>query len=147
VPLDAVVQEVAQIIEPQLAAGGLRFEREFVAPGVAVRGDRKALTGALLNLLENALQVTPAGGTVRLSGGVQADIATVQVEDNGPGMEPDIKLRIFEPFFTTRQEGTGLGLAIVRSVAQAHGGEVEVSSTPGQGSVFSLHLPIARIAA
>ncbi len=147
VPLDAVVQDVAQIIEPQLAAGGLRFEREFVAPGVAVRGDRKALTGALLNLLENALQVTPAGGTVRLSGGVQADIATVHVEDNGPGMEPDIKSRVFEPFFTTRQEGTGLGLAIVRSVAQAHGGEVEVSSTPGQGSVFSLHLPIARIAA
>lgn len=147
VPLDAVVQEVAQIIEPQLAAAGLRFEREFLAPGVAVRGDRKALVGALLNLLDNALQVTPAGGTVRLSGGVRGDAVFVRVTDTGPGMPADVKSRVFEPFYTTRKEGTGLGLAIVRSVAQAHGGEVEVASSPGQGSVFTIHLPIARKAA
>lgn len=147
VSLDAVVQEVAQIIEPQLHGGGLRFEREFLAPGIAVRGDRKALTGALLNLLENALQMTPRGGTVRLSGGVHGDVVSILVTDTGPGMDPEVKSRVFEPFYTTRKEGTGLGLAIVRSVAQAHGGEVEVNSTPGQGSVFTIHLPIARKAA
>jgi two-component system sensor histidine kinase FlrB len=64
--------------------------------------------------------------------------------DTGPGIDPAMLDRLFEPFFTTRQEGTGLGLAILRGVAQAHGGEVAVHSTPGQGAEFALRLPCAK---
>ena len=64
-----------------------------------------------------------------------------RVTDNGPGMDSDTQARIFKPFFTSKANGTGLGLAITRKLVDAHGGEIEVSSTPGQGSEFTLHFP------
>jgi two-component system sensor histidine kinase FlrB len=142
VDLDALVQEVTQVIEPQMADRGLEFSLRADRLDTHIRGDRKALSGAVLNLLDNALQVTPPGGKVRLE--VQADgrEALIRVSDTGPGMEPEVQARVFEPFFTTRQEGTGLGLAIVRGVAQAHGGRVEVQSQPGEGSAFEMRLPL-----
>jgi signal transduction histidine kinase len=68
-----------------------------------------------------------------------------EVRDTGPGIEAGHLERIFEPFFTTRSDGTGLGLAIVRSVAEAHGGRVEVESVPGQGSTFRFVLPAVAL--
>jgi len=64
-----------------------------------------------------------------------------RVRDNGPGMDPETQLRIFKPFFTSKANGTGLGLAITRKLVDAHGGEIELASAPGQGSEFTLHFP------
>jgi two-component system sensor histidine kinase FlrB len=66
---------------------------------------------------------------------------SITVKDQGRGMSAEVQRRLFQPFFTTRPEGTGLGLAIMRSVVHAHGGQVEVYSSPGQGSRFIVHLP------
>lgn len=139
--LQTVLQELTQIMEPQMAAHGVRFASAVAAPGLRVRGGRKALSGALLNLLENALQACERGGAVQLEVEARGGQVTLRVRDDGCGIAPEVQERLFEPFFTTRQEGTGLGLAIVRSVIEAHGGEVRVESTPGTGSTFTVRLP------
>jgi len=142
-PLDAVLREVAQILEPQMAGRGLDFVLEGGDIDARLRGSRKAVTGVLVNLLENAMQATESGGSVMLSAAAAGLAATIAVHDTGRGIDPGIQERLFEPFFTTRQEGTGLGLAIVRNVVEAHGGEVSVVSSPGAGSVFTVSLPVA----
>ena len=119
-----------------------------VEPGAAtarVLASRDALTGALVNLLENAMQNCPPGAHISLSSELESEQVLLRVKDTGPGIEPVMLERLFEPFFTTRLDGTGLGLAIVRSVAQAHGGEVQVQSTLGLGSLFTLCLPCIKV--
>ncbi len=138
-----LLQEVAHTIEPQMHAAGVAFEARFVAEAACVRGNRKALQGALTNLLENALQACGGNGVVHMEADLDAARFRIRVRDSGPGMDAATQARLFEPFFTTRQEGTGLGLAIVRSVAQAHGGEVDVDSSPGCGALFTFSVPLA----
>jgi two-component system sensor histidine kinase FlrB len=142
VRISALLAELQQVMEPQMAEHGLLFRVEDQSGDVAVLGSRKALTGALLNLLENALQACPAGAQVVLRGEVESDGGVgLCVADTGPGIDAAAQERLFEPFFTTRTDGTGLGLAIVRGVAEAHGGSVRVKSGLGLGSEFCLSLP------
>lgn len=141
--VDELVHELAQVMEPHMQARGVRLQVRSECPAVRVRGNRKALSGAFVNLLENALQACGGHGEVRLDARVACGTVEVCVSDNGCGMEPAVQARLFEPFFTTRSEGTGLGLAIVRNVTQSHGGEIRVQSAPGRGSVFSVSLPVA----
>ena len=133
-------------MEPLCGEKGIRF---FVTSEVGdsiITGSRKALGGALLNLLENALQACEARLTecseVRLAASLSGQGLRISVRDTGGGIAPEAQARIFEPFFTTRGQGTGLGLAIALGVARAHGGTIDVSSTPGQGSEFILLLPM-----
>jgi len=139
--LGDLVQELVQVMEPQMVERRIRFHVDVPVPATVVRGNHKALAGALLNLLENALQASAAGGEVRLTSALEDARVVIRVSDNGPGMSPEVQERLFQPFFTTRQEGTGLGLAIVRSVVDAHGGDITVDSAPGRGSVFCVRLP------
>lgn len=142
-PVTGLLAELAQIMEPQMLERGVSLLVEDSCPACMLRGDRKALTGALLNLLENALQACDAGGRVRLQARqVDGGMLQLSVSDSGRGFDAKVGGRLFEPFFTTRTEGTGLGLAIVRNVAEAHGGGVEARSTPGEGSEFVLSLPL-----
>lgn len=138
-----LLQEVAHTIEPHMQAAGVVFDTRIALDGARVRGNRKALQGALTNLLENALQACGRDGRVWLEADLHQARVRIRVRDSGPGMDAATQARLFEPFFTTRREGTGLGLAIARSVAQAHGGEVEVESAPGRGAVFTLQVPPA----
>lgn len=139
-----LLADLQQVMEPQMLERGLVFVVEHGATEARILGSREALTGALVNLLENAMQNSPQGARVTLSSRKENEQVWLRVVDTGPGIDPAMLDRLFEPFFTTRQEGTGLGLAIVRGVAQAHGGEVAVHSTPGQGAEFALRLPCAK---
>ena len=140
-----LLADLQSVLEPQMLERGLVFKVEHGAMAARVLGSREALTGALVNLLENAMQHCPPGARITLSSREQNRQVWLQVADTGPGIEPAAIERLFEPFFTTRQEGTGLGLAIVRGVAQAHGGEATVRSTPGQRAEFALRLPCAKM--
>jgi len=141
IALGELVAEAAQVMEPQMADRRVHLGVEVEGGFAELRGDRKALCGALLNLLENALQASDPGGTVKLAARLEGARVAISVSDRGRGMSPDVQRRLFQPFFTTRAEGTGLGLAIMRSVVDAHGGEVEVDSEPGRGTTFTVHLP------
>ncbi len=139
-----LLAEVQQVMEPQMAEHGLIFDLEDASGGACVMGSREALSGALLNLLANAMQACEPGGRILLSGAIEGGWLAFRVSDTGKGIPQALQDRLFEPFFTTRTEGTGLGLAIVREVAQMHGGEISVQSVEGQGSTFCLKLPMAE---
>ena len=95
----------------------------------------------LLNLVRNAREAMPGGGTLSVATRAQDGAALVEVKDTGPGIEPARLARIFDPFFTTKERGTGLGLALAQEIAQEHGGELTCASVPGQGTAFTLRLP------
>jgi signal transduction histidine kinase len=119
-----------------------------LAPGAVplVPGDRPQLERVLLNLLGNAIKYTPKGGRIVLRMDASDDAITVAVQDTGPGIAADDLGGIFERYRrapASRVEGVGLGLFIARTIARAHGGDVEVVSTPGEGSTFTLRLPRA----
>jgi two-component system, sporulation sensor kinase E len=98
---------------------------------------------ALLNLVQNALEAMPQGGTLTVGGQRTATQVHLQVQDTGSGMAAALLAQIFEPLYTTKPGGTGLGLYIVQEIVRAHGGQITVESVEGQGTTFTLTLPVA----
>ncbi len=149
-PLGPVVEgalEASLASEPHAAR--VRVTRELDPSLPEVPLDAPLLHLALSNLFTNALQAMPQGGSlhVRMSLGQARDgtpRALISITDSGPGITPEVMARMFEPFYTTKAAGPGLGLAIVRRIVEAHHGQVEVRSAPGQGTTFIVHLPLAR---
>ena len=144
--LSEFLSETAQTIEPLVREAGISFELRDSAFGLGFLGGRKALQGALINLLENALQATPMGGKICLLSHVDGETLQLMVRDSGPGIAAEMQSRIFEPFFTTKGQGTGLGLAIAQGVAKAHGGRIELRSPPEAGAEFVMILPVVPAA-
>ncbi|MDR2787352.1 MAG: PAS domain-containing protein [Candidatus Accumulibacter sp.] len=143
IPVAALISEAVQTVDPLCRQKGVSLRVAAAVGGAVITGSRKALGGALLNLLENALQACEGGaGKITLDARVDARRVRIGVRDTGAGMAPETQARVFEPFFTTRGQGTGLGLAIALGVARAHGGSIELSSEPGAGSEFVLTLPV-----
>ena len=143
IPAAELFAEAAQTMEPLMREHAIEFSTVDGCAGAKIVGSRKALSGALLNLLENALQATPAGGKICLTGKICSDFLSLSVRDSGPGVAPEKRDRIFEPFYTTKGQGTGLGLAIALGVARAHGGAIEISTAASEGAEFVMTLPIA----
>jgi len=145
-----LLAELVHTLEPLARARQVDFQSHCDCEGAVVHGDRKALGGAIANLIENAIQATAAEGTVSCDviraescqGEQLGEELRFIVRDSGIGITPELQTRLFEPFFTTRAEGTGLGLAIARGVARGHGGDILLESTPGEGSAFTLTLPL-----
>ncbi|MBP6070130.1 MAG: HAMP domain-containing histidine kinase [Candidatus Accumulibacter sp.] len=133
--------ELAHTFEPLARSRGIAFLVTDGSVGTTLTGHRKSLVGALTNLLENALQAVASGGRIDLDARRDGAFVRLSVRDNGRGMNAETAARLFDPFFTTRAEGTGLGLSIARGVARAHGGGIEVVSSPGAGAEFILTLP------
>jgi signal transduction histidine kinase len=104
--------------------------------------DRDLLARALGNLVANALEAMPDGGTLRVRTAAEPPGVSVQVEDTGPGLDEEQRTRLFTPYYTTKRGGTGLGLAIVQGIISDHGGRVQVESAPGR-TTFTLLLPAA----
>jgi PAS domain S-box-containing protein len=112
-------------------------------PPVAL--DPNEFRRALVNILRNALEAMPDGGTLHVSADLSDDWLTVTIRDSGPGIPEHVKEHIFTPFFTTKDEGTGLGLAIAHKIIEGHRGIIDVESTPGSGSAFTIRIPAERI--
>lgn len=119
-----------------------------VEPGLpAILADEARLFQVIDNLLTNALKFTPQGGSVRVIAAGDANGVRLSICDSGPGIPPEHLPRLFDRFWTTRKDnptGAGLGLAIARGIVEAHGGDLEVESTPGAGASFHVVLPVAQ---
>ena len=139
------LQEIAQTVEPLMREAGVHFSLDASCGALAFLGARKALQGAVINLLENALQATSGGGKICLAANLEGGELLLAVRDSGPGIPLELQSRIFEPFFTTKGQGTGLGLAIAQGVAKAHGGRIVLFSKAGDGAEFVLILPVAPV--
>ena len=122
------------------------LQNDFV-PGGALAVPEGDAVIPLVNALQAFPQSEPTRNRIRLATRSQGpDTVLIEVEDNGPGMTPEVRQHLFDPFFTTKPagEGTGLGLAICQSIIQSMGGKIEVESELGRGSVFRLLLPAAQ---
>jgi len=134
-----LTDELAALLEPDLDAKNLTLDRGAVAPSETIRADREMLRQALFNLVQNAVQSSPEGGTVEIAlRRGQDGQRRIEVGDGGPGVAADAVESLFTPYFTTRHNGTGLGLAIVRRIAAAHGWQTGYAPRPGGGSIFWL---------
>jgi signal transduction histidine kinase len=140
VALPALVGECAELVRkrPNVA---LKVELPPDLPELTLARDR--VRQVLMNLIQNAIEAVPDGrpGNVTVSAKLEASTLTLAVADDGVGLPPEVKARIFEPLFTTKKDGTGLGLAIVDTLVKQQGGKLEVASTVGVGSTFSVRLP------
>lgn len=131
--------------------GGLIFESDFDPSLPEIAGDAEQLIQAALNIVRNAVQALHGSGTIAMRTRIERSftiggrrhklIVRVDIEDNGPGVPPELQEQIFYPMVTGRPEGTGLGLSIAQDIVQRHGGLIECVSRPGR-TVFSLYLPV-----
>jgi signal transduction histidine kinase/ActR/RegA family two-component response regulator len=149
VDVEEVVREAARLTAPRWrdaaqAEGrpiSLDVETEHAC---TIEGSASALREALINLIFNAVDALPAGGTIRVRCRRVGERVQVEVQDSGTGIPPQVRARIFDPFFTTKGErGTGLGLAQVLSTVQRFGGTIDLDSEPGRGTTFRLMFPYA----
>jgi signal transduction histidine kinase len=141
--LNQSLSHVLNLVRFQLRKGGVEARLELDPRDPHITGDRFQIEQLLLNLVLNALQAMPHGGTLTLRTRPREGWELIEVGDTGVGIPEAIRERIFDPFFTTREvgQGTGLGLAVSYSIAAAHGGGLEVETTEGEGSVFRVLFP------
>jgi signal transduction histidine kinase len=139
VDLAAVADTVVLLLEGRTAAADVRLTRS--GEPIVMAGDARRLEEALLNIATNAVEATPAGGSVTIRTEQRACEAVIVVADTGRGMTPLILEKVGTPFFTTRKDGTGLGVVLARAVLAQHGGRLEYESRPGEGTTVTLTLP------
>jgi PAS domain S-box-containing protein len=148
VTVSALFERVGELVSGQAHRGDIRFEvLPPAGPLPELEVSVQELESALLNLVANALDATPAGGRVSLGARVASQSGGVElsVSDTGEGMTEEVLQRAFDPFFTTKPvgQGTGLGLSITRNIVEAHGGAIDVKTAPGAGTTVRLWLPAA----
>ncbi|MDQ3806434.1 MAG: ATP-binding protein, partial [Acidobacteriota bacterium] len=151
VSMDQVLLDVREITRPRWksraeAAGvQIRLELQLGSDGTAVLGDESELREVLVNMVFNAVDAMPEGGTLTLSTRELADSVEVSVTDTGTGMTEEVRSRVFDPFFTTKgKTGLGLGLAVSYGIIRRHEATVEVHSEVGRGTTFRIKLPAAK---
>lgn len=148
VPL--VIEDVVKSFRPNAVNKRQTLEVQMEASFPEVEADATLLRQAVANLVDNAIKYTPAGGEIHISAGHDPGAVWIAVEDTGLGVAPADKARLFERFYrarrkeTLREKGSGLGLAIVKSIVEQHGGTVTLESRLGEGSRFTMEMPIHR---
>jgi PAS domain S-box-containing protein len=157
VHVEAVVREALDLLSARLPAG-IMIDARLNAGAAAMLGDATQVHQVVMNLASNAVQAMPSGGvlqisletcrvavarTVTIGSLTPGDYVVLDVADSGPGIPVDVLDRIFDPFFTTKEVGvgTGLGLSLVHGIVTDVGGSIDVASTPGKGSVFTVYVP------
>jgi signal transduction histidine kinase len=141
--LDEVVARMIDFLGPTARQRSVEINW-FPAPELPpVRLDPDLFEQALLNLMLNAEQAMPEGGTLTLVGRSDGGTVYLEVIDTGAGIAPEAMAKLFRPFHTTKPDGSGLGLATTRKIVMAHGGTIEAQSEPGRGTKFTIALPAA----
>jgi signal transduction histidine kinase/HAMP domain-containing protein len=143
VDLERLIAHVARTVEPEAKAHGVTVKVDVPESLPPVNGDASMLGQVFMNLAVNAVQAMPDGGTLRFDARAMGRRVRVDVVDTGKGISPENLAKIFDLYFTTKKKGSGIGLSMVYRIIQLHDGEVEVSSTPGAGTLFRIFLPQA----
>ncbi len=144
--LEDILEHTLRLLETELAKKSVKLKKVYEDNLPSIRVDRDRLAQAFLNLLLNSLEAIEKEGTIEIHLGKETRSGrtnlTVSITDTGRGIPDEDLEKIFEPFFSTKQKGTGLGLAIVHQIVEAHKGEIRVQSREGEGTTFSIFLPM-----
>jgi two-component system NtrC family sensor kinase len=145
--INAVINDVLSLLDHQFRTGSIQVRKELAVSGPIVQGIEHKLQQVFLNLFLNARDAMPRGGWLTIATREDLGGAVVEVGDTGAGIPPDLLSRIYDPFFTTKEigKGTGLGLSITYGIIQEHGGTIACESHVGQGTRFSIRLPLAAV--
>jgi signal transduction histidine kinase len=140
-----VLDETNGLWERRTKESAVNLTRNL-SPGALVRGSGSDLRVAVRNLVYNAVDAMPTGGSIVILAVARDDAALVEVRDTGVGMTPEVRARVFEPYFSTKEgrRGSGLGLSEVYGIVKRHRGMTEIDSEPGRGTVVRLLFPLAR---
>jgi signal transduction histidine kinase len=144
VNLGEVARATVELVRCTSAGKNVELREHYPDESLFVAGNSARLSQAFLNLLVNAQQALPSGGTVTVQLERDGDWAVARVTDNGPGIDAEARREMFEPFSSTKAPGTGLGLAASLEIARAHGGDLIALSSVGAGASFVLRLPVAE---
>lgn len=140
--LNQVLEELVDFFNPQAQLSRVQLRLRKGDGDVTVPVDQKLIKQAVLNLMLNGVQAMgEKGGDLILSASRNNGEAVIDVIDTGPGISPEATQKIFQAYYSTKKGGTGLGLPMTRRIVEEHGGRMTVSSEPGKGSDFSIHLP------
>jgi len=142
VALNELAGELLDFLSTQAERSNIRLHRNFLPGLPRVEADANLLRGAILNLLVNAQQAMPRGGEIEVATERNGRDVILKVKDTGDGIPPDHLEKIFHLYFSTKPGGTGLGLPMAKRIVEEHGGSLAVESRPGQGSVFTIRLPL-----
>jgi PAS domain S-box-containing protein len=146
-PIEPVVNEVLDFFQDTFAERHIQVRRTLEGPLPLVNFDPQQIHQVLVNLFKNALEAMPRGGTLTVACRVKGPHLEISVSDTGQGMTPEVAGHIFQPYYTTKEKGTGLGLAICQFIVkEQHGGCIDVKSQPGQGSTFTIQIPLEEAA-
>jgi two-component system, sporulation sensor kinase E len=139
--LAALLEEVLAVVEEELREKGIKLIREYPREGIQGSMDVNLIKQAIINLIKNAVQAMPEGGDITIRMEKKDAYIKFSITDQGTGIPREKINRLFEPLFTTKETGSGLGLLVVYKALRQHGGYVEVTSQPGEGTTFTIWLP------
>ncbi|MCL6634408.1 MAG: two-component sensor histidine kinase [Peptococcaceae bacterium] len=143
VSVNNLIQGVLTFIEPMLRQHKIKLVRELGENLPRVRVDAERIKQVFVNLILNAVQAMPGGGTLTLASATDGRHVMIRFTDTGEGIAGEELPNIFDPFYTTKDGGTGLGLSISHQIIKVHGGSIDVSSVKSQGTTFTVNLPVA----
>jgi PAS domain S-box-containing protein len=141
--IEPILRDVLYLMRQEIENRGVAVEIESTASLPRLRVDRDQIKQVFFNLVKNAIQAMRGGGRLQIRLSAAERFCLIAFADNGSGIRREDFGRIFDPYFSTKAEGTGLGLMIVQRVIQEHGGQIKVVSEPGQGTTFTVLLPVA----
>jgi two-component system sensor kinase FixL len=136
------LREALELFHDTFEEHGITVRLVEETPLPPVSFDPRQMRQVFLNLLKNALEAMPQGGEVTITSQGRENNAEISIADTGEGIPPEVADNIFQPYYTTKEKGTGLGLAICQSIVQEHGGSISVDSALGQGTTFTIRLPL-----
>ena len=150
VEINRVVEDAIAIVNHQMGINQVKLYQELTAELPPIWGNANQIQQVLLNLMINAQQAMEGqpGGVTLTTTQLNSGHIQIQIIDDGPGISHELQTKIFEPFFTTKPsgEGTGLGLSVSYGIVKEHKGEINVKSKPGDGTTFTIILPVAALA-
>ncbi|HDP34808.1 MAG TPA: PAS domain-containing sensor histidine kinase [Candidatus Hydrogenedentes bacterium] len=145
VDINQVVREGLFFLEARCMKAGIEVQYALADALPLIVADAAQINQVLVNLVVNALQAMPSGGTLHVATAAENDRVCMSVEDTGDGMSPEVQQQVFVPFFTTKDvgQGTGLGLPVVHGIVVSHGGTIEIQSEVGRGTRIEIWLPVS----
>jgi signal transduction histidine kinase len=145
--LEEILRYSIKLVSNQIKMSKIKLVVDIPPDLPHIHGDSKMLSQVFVNLILNASDVLPAHGSITIGahGGARSQFIVVEISDDGPGIPERVLSRIFDPFFTTKSRGTGLGLSVSQGIAKKLGGFIEVKSTMGVGTTFTVHLPKTEV--